>query len=172
MVFRVPGLDSRLMKRALVLLLLPLAACLRPPANLAGKYDPVTVREAREQPRQGAAVRWGGTLVGLRPAKDQTCFEVASFPLDARARPQRSDDSPGRFIACAPGFYEPAVYAPGREVTVVGALNGTISGKVGQYDYEFPRVDATAVHLWPERTAEDARPGWWPSVGISVGGVF
>jgi len=157
-------------RRALLAsLLLPLAACLRPPENLAGKFDRVTVREAQAEPREGVAVRWGGKLVSMRPGKEQTCFEIASFPLDARARPEPSDESPGRFIACAPGFYEPAVYTPGRDVTVVGALNGTMPGKVGEYDYAFPRVDATTVYLWPEQSRAEARPGWWPSVGISVG---
>jgi outer membrane lipoprotein len=161
------------MVRALVLLLMPLVvACLRPPDNLAGQYAPVTVQEAQAEPREGVAVRWGGKLVSMQPASGQTCFEIASFPLDAKARPQPSDESPGRFVACAPGFYEPAVYKPGRDVTVVGALNGTTAGKVGQYDYTFPRVDATTVYLWPERPAQEAPAVWWPSVGISIGGVF
>jgi len=154
-----------------VLPFLALAACARPPANLAGQYDRVTVQDAQTQPRQGVAVRWGGKLISTRPAKDQTCFEIASFPLDDTARPQPSDESPGRFIACTPGFYDPAVYVPGRDVTVAGALNGTMPGRVGQYDYTFPRVDATTVYLWPDRPPQ-ARPGWWPSVGISVGGRF
>src|SRR5262249_21033782 len=106
------------------------------------------------------------------PEQGRTCFEIASFLLDAKARPKPADESPGRFVACAPGFYEPAVYAPGREITVTGALNGTVTGRVGQYDYTFPRVDATTVYLWPERTPEEAHPTWWPSIGIGIGGVF
>jgi outer membrane lipoprotein len=161
------------MRRALlVLILVPIAACMRPPKNLAGRYDPVTVPEAQAQPREGVAVRWGGKLVAMHPGRDETCFEIASFELDARARPRASDDSHGRFIACAPGFYEPAVYAEGREVTVVGALRGTTVRKVGEYDYTFPRVDAATVYLWPERRPEEYRPVWIPSVGISVGGSF
>ena len=135
------------MTRALLLLLLLPAACMRPPANLAGKFDPVTVPEAQASPREGVAVRWGGTLISTRPGNNQTCFEITSFELDGRARPRPSDHSPGRFIACASGFFDPAVYTPGREVTVVGALHGTTAGQVGQYDYTFPRVDAATVHL-------------------------
>ena len=160
------------MTRALLLLLLPLAACMRPPQNLAGKFEPITVPEAQASPREGLAVRWGGTLISTRPGKDQTCFELASFELDRRARPRPSDHSPGRFLACAPGFFDPAVYTPGREVTVVGALNGTTVAKVGEYEYTFPRVDAATVHLWPERPPEEIRPVWWPMIGISVGGSF
>jgi outer membrane lipoprotein len=159
------------MRRWLVLVLLAAAACLRPPRQLAGEYERVTVAEAQAEPREGVAVRWGGTLNSARPGRERTCFEVVGFPLDSSARPVVSDQSAGRFLACAPGFYEPAVYAPGREVTVVGALHGTTKGTVGQYEYTFPRVDATEVYLWPERSRE-AHPGWWPSVGVSVGGVF
>ena len=160
------------MTRALLLLVLALAACMRPPANLAGKFDAITVPEAQASPREGVAVRWGGTLIGTRPGNDQTCFEITSFELDGRARPRPSDHSPGRFLACAPGFFEPAVYTPGREVTVVGALHGTTPGRVGQYDYTFPRVDAATVYLWPERPPEDVRPVWWPMIGVTVGGSF
>jgi len=160
------------MARVILVLLLPLAACLRPPQNLAGKYDPITVPEAQAEPREGVAVRWGGQLLDVRPGREQTCFEIASFPLDARARPQPSDESPGRFVACAPGFYEPAVYTVGRDVTVVGALHGTTIGRVGQYEYTYPRVDAATVHLWPDRPVQQPPVVWWPSVGISIGGAF
>lgn len=156
----------------LALLFCTLAGCMRPPANLAGKFEPIMVPDVQQTPREGVAVRWGGRLVSTSPGKDQTCFEIASAPLDGRARPKATDETFGRFLACAPGFYEPSVYTPGREVTVVGALAGTTTGKVGQYEYTYPRVDATTVHLWPERRAEPAGPVFFPSVGISIGGVF
>jgi outer membrane lipoprotein len=161
------------MARALLLVVLvPLAACLKPPSNLAGRFDEVTVHDAQTAAHDGAAVRWGGTLVSMQPAQGRTCFEIAGFPLDGQARPRHVDESAGRFIACNPQFYEPSVYTQGRDVTVVGALNGTISGKVGQYDYRFPRVDAATIYLWPERQGESAAPTWWPSVSIGVGGGF
>ena len=160
------------MIRALLLLAVPLVACMRPPQQLAGKFDPITIPEAQATPREGVAVRWGGTLVGTHPEKDQTCFEIAAFQLDGQARPRRSDSSPGRFVACAPGFFDPAVYQPGREITVVGALHGNTAGRVGDYDYTFPRIDAATVHLWPDREPDEVGPVWWPMIGISVGGSF
>jgi outer membrane lipoprotein len=159
------------MRIIMVLVASCLAACARPPKNLAGEYSRVTVAEAQGAPRAGEAVRWGGTIASMRPEKTQTCFEVAALPLDRQARPVPSDESPGRFVACAPGFYEPSVYAPGREVTVVGALNGTTVRKVGEFDYTFPRVDAAIVHLWPPRAPEPYSP-WYPRVGIGIGGAF
>ena len=160
------------MKLAMVLAASCLVACARPPKNLAGEYSRVSVAEAQAAPQQGEAVRWGGTIVSMRPEKERTCFEVAAFSLDREARPVPSDASPGRFLACGPGFYEPAVYTAGREVTVVGALNGTTVRKVGEFDYTFPRVDAAAVHLWPLRPPPEARPPSYPRIGISIGGAF
>jgi outer membrane lipoprotein len=151
------------------LIVVALAACTRPPKNLAGEYAPLTVADAQRQGAEGTAVRWGGALVEARPGQDRTCFEIVSRPLDREARPTFSDESHGRFIACAPGFYDPSVYAPGREITVAGALHGTTTRKVGQYDYRFPLVDATAVQLWEEPRH---RTGVAPAVGISIGGVF
>ncbi|EQD59053.1 Outer membrane lipoprotein Slp, partial [mine drainage metagenome] len=58
-----------------------------------------------------------------------------------------------RFVACHPGFYDPEVYAKGRELTVTGTLQGTVVRRVGQYDYPYPRVVADAIHLWPIRVA-------------------
>ena len=157
------------MTRAVLIAVLGLVGCLRPPEKLAGVYERVSVRDAATSPREGIAVRWGGQIVSMRPGKQQTCFEIVGMPLDAQARPQPSDQSQGRFLACAPGYYEPTTYLPGREVTVVGALHGVTVGKVGDYDYTFPRVDATTIYLWPERTA---RGGWSPPVAISIGGIF
>ena len=157
------------MSRVLLLgvaLLIP--ACTRPPKNLAGEFPPITVADAQRQPQEGVPVRWGGTLVQATPQRDKTCFEIVSRPLDRQARPEPSDQSTGRFVACAPGFYDPSVYAGGREVTIVGTLHGATTRNVGEAEYRFPMVDAQAVHLWEE----PRRPGWAPGVGISIGGVF
>jgi outer membrane lipoprotein len=155
-----------------VLRLLPLLflmACARPPAALRGDYAPLTVAEALARPEVGARVRWGGELVETRPEADRTCFEIVDHPLDRMARPRRVDDSSGRFIACAPGFYDPEVWTAGREVTAVGTLAGDTDGKVGAMDYRFPRVDADGLYLWPPR---DTWPPAGPSINIGIGVGF
>jgi len=163
---------SRPMRRALLPVVLGIAAvgCARPPRPLAGEFPPVSVRDAQRDPPTGTTVRWGGTLVRTTPTNDgRTCFEVVSRPLDRRARPTTSDESAGRFVACAPAFYDPDVYAPGREVTFVGTLDGTTTRPVGEVDYTFPVVDARVVHLWEPRPVY---PASGPRFGISIGGVF
>ena len=97
----------------------------------------------------------GGQLTALYPEK--YVYDVGGFPkilareLDASARPTHRDASLGRFMACHEGFYDPEEFDRGREITVVGRVTGTDHGKVGQFDYAYPHVDASAVYLWPKR---------------------
>ena len=134
-------------------LVLALSACATaPPARLSGgPFAEITPRMAQTQDVLGSLVRWGGTIATTSPAGSETCFQVVSHPLDSSARPEEGDLTEGRFIACAPGFYEPAVYASGREITVVGKLEIPYLGKVGKYEYRFPRVAAREGYLWPKR---------------------
>lgn len=149
---------------ALAVVLVAAMGCMRPPARLAGTFPATTVRDAQTTPHTGERVRWGGAIVSTMPGTQETCFEVVSLPLDRQARPRDTDETFGRFVACAPGFYDPAVYGPEREVTVVGTLEGTEVRKVGDYDYPFPRVRAETVQLWPEEPRRDVvyEPYWGP----------
>jgi outer membrane lipoprotein len=96
-----------MIRALLLLLLLPLLACMRPPKQLAGKFDPITIPEAQATPREGVVVRWGGTLVGTRPERDQTCFEVAAFELDGQARPGAVRREPGPLRRLRAGLLRP-----------------------------------------------------------------
>ena len=62
------------------------------------------------------------------------------------------------------GFLDPAEYPMGRDVTVVGSVDGTERHKVGDYDYTFAKVDASEVYLWPKRDTVNVitRPEPWP----------
>ncbi len=129
-----------------------IGACAKPPPMLSGgPFSEISVLDAQARDLTGQRVRWGGSIVATTPQRDETCFEVVSRPLDREARPRRTDESDGRFLACAKGFFDPAVYAAGREVTVVGALQTPTVGKIGEYDYRYPRVAAEHVFLWPQR---------------------
>jgi outer membrane lipoprotein len=127
-------------------------ACVKPPAPLAGgPFAEITVPQAQQQSLEGQRVRWGGEIVTTTTSPDETCFEVVSRPLDAAARPRWTDQSDGRFLACTPRFYDPAVYSKGRELTVIGTLQAPTMGKIGEYEYRYPRVAAEEVYLWPQR---------------------
>jgi outer membrane lipoprotein len=129
--------------------LLALVGCATAPTPLQGNF--ATTGPADETAAASAQkVRWGGDIIRVDNARDHSCFEVLARPLDASARPLRHDRSQGRFIACRAGFYDPAVFEAGREITVTGTVNGSERRKVGDYDYRYPRVDADVIYLWNE----------------------
>lgn len=137
---------------------LALGGCATIPQPLAGNYAPVTLDAARSGTANAAQVRWGGEIVETQPQEQQTCFFVLAEPLDSQARPKAGGESLGRFVACKQGFYDPEVFAKGREITVTGTLNGTVQHKIGQFDYAYPKVEASNVYLWPKRPLYIQRP--------------
>jgi outer membrane lipoprotein len=144
-----------------------LAACATVPKPLQGNYATnVTSLSAQQGSASGTQVRWGGEIISTEPGQQSTCFYVLGRPLDSQARPTRTgnNDSQGRFVACRAGFYDPEVFARGREITVTGTIQGTMTRKVGDYDYNYPRVDANVVYLWPKRQVVYGYPygpGWY-----------
>ncbi len=131
---------------------LALGACVTIPKPLAGAYVQLSPRNAAGGHADGTRVRWGGDIIKTSPEANHTCFEVLARALDSsNARPVQGGASEGRFIACHKGFFDPEVYAKGREVTFTGTIDGIITRKVGDYDYAYPRLDADTVYLWPKR---------------------
>lgn len=162
------------MQRWLVLgpTVLMLAGCAITPDPLKGEFSPLSPSEARSGSGQGAVVRWGGEIVSVRPLESETCVELLFGPLSSSGRPSGSTRDEGRFIACKAGFLDPATFKDGREVTVVGRVEGVETHRIGEYDYRFPVLDADVVYLWPERREYDRRhyyhspffydPFFWP----------
>jgi len=151
--------------------LLTLGACATVPEPLEGDYSQSFYPAQATENSVGARVRWGGSVVETTPEAKRTCVEILAHPLGSTSRPTRSDEDLGRFLACRDSFIDPEIFAHNREVTVVGRLNGFRSGRVGEFAYEYPVIDAEAVYLWPERTDLDGygyghgyhrTAYWWP----------
>jgi len=140
-----------------------LGGCATVPQPIAGdNFSAVTPQQVATQNASGQRVRWGGEIINVEPRADTTCFEVLARELYSDARPSRhGDHSEGRFIACGQGFYDPAVYTKGRDLTVTGSINGTEQHKVGDYNYTFAHVNADQVYLWPKREPIDPRAYAW-----------
>lgn len=144
-----------------------LAACATVPQPLQGNYPTnVTSLSAQQGNANGTQVRWGGEIISTEPGQQSTCFYVLGHPLDDQARPTlgNANDSQGRFVACRSGFYDPEVFTRGREITVTGTVQGSMTRKVGDYDYSYPRVEANVVYLWPKRPLVvnyPYGPGWY-----------
>jgi outer membrane lipoprotein len=89
-------------------------------------------------------------------------MEVVARPLDGQGEPARTDTTPGRFMAEFRGFVDPAVYAEGRRLTVVGTLGGIAERAIGDYAYRFPVVAVEHHYLWPaEKPRRDPYPPPW-----------
>lgn len=109
----------------IVLIALACSGCGAPAPLRGGPYLGLTPREVMARGSAHDSVRWGGHL-------------------DRHARPWKTGGNQGSFIACAPGFYDPRVYVPGRMLTIVGRL------------HQLPRhgeqrlvlVSAEKIYLW------------------------
>jgi len=140
-----------------------LPGCATTPAPLVGTFP--DSRPVIGSLSAGQSVRWGGTIVEAMPDQQQTCFQVLSRPLGGTGRPEKgsADVSDGRFVACRAGFYDPAVFAAGREVTFVGKVGAAQPVNIGEFTYSVPRLDASVVYLWPERpNVVVVRDPWGP----------
>lgn len=149
-------------------LLLTLGACATAPVALQGEFSSISPSESAQSTHTGERVRWGGDIILVDPKPDATCFEVLGRSLDSSARPTARDSDLGRFIACRSGFYDPAVFVRGRQLTVIGTVTGTERGQVGGYEYLYPHVAADAIYLWPPRplyVEQRYDPFWGPGFG-------
>lgn len=125
-----------------------LSGCVTIPEPLRGEFPEL----APDQPGVGAErVRWGGRLIEVLPAAEQTCLEILGMPLDSSARPFDLDADIGRFRACKAGFLDPAVFIGGREVTVIGTIEAQVERQIGEYNYRMPQIRVETLFLWPPR---------------------
>lgn len=122
----------------------------------------VAVQKAPDQYR-GQTVRWGGSVVKVVNNSGGSQLEVLARPLQTSSRPSETGASPGRFIIASDDFLDPEVFKSGTLVTVLGEVAGVQTGKVGEYDYHYPVVQAAGLHLWPplsERRRSMHDPYW------------
>ena len=91
----------------------------------------------------------GGEILTTLPKPGSTDIEILSRPLDRGDAPERTDVSQGRFLARTPEFLDPAIYARGRRITVLGTVAGSEERMVGDRPYTYPLVEALRIKLWP-----------------------
>ena len=134
----------------LILALLALSACTSIPTQLQGDYPEIS--PARVEPAvYGSNVRWGGVIIDTRNEENRTCFEVLSRDLSKYMRPEVDDRTSGRFLACKPGFYDPEVFAKGREVTLTGSIETVEEHPIDDFNYRYPVLEVSQLVLWEKR---------------------
>ncbi len=122
---------------------------------------------AEPESSRGKTMLWGGTILDTRNLKEITQIEILAYPLNANYRPQLENKPLGRFIINHQGYLEPMTFAQGRQLTVLGKISGSQSGKVGDSVYTYPVVTGEQLHLWLP-ASERSRTSVHFGVGIGL----
>ena len=111
----------------------------------------LSLAEIRADPpaHLGEHVILGGDIIKTIPKPGDTEIEILARKLDGGDAPERGDGSAGRLLVRTAGFLDPAIYARGRRLTVLGAVAGTEERTVGDVAYVYPVIRAERVKLWP-----------------------
>lgn len=149
-----------------LLAVLAMAGCANVPhsldAPLTEPHPELAQVQSHPEHFEGQTVRWGGTIARVENTSEGSLVEVVARPLQSNSRPNESGMSPGRFLIATTAFLEPEVYEEGKSVTVVGRLFGLELRAIGEYEYPYPVVRASTVHLWPPRPERQATPYYDP----------
>ncbi len=116
----------------------------------------------------GKVIVAGGQIISTIVQQGVTWVEVLQHPLDWRERPKETDISYGRFLVRFEGFADPAIYSPGKKITIIGEVAGHKTQPVDHMQYPFPVLIPREQYLWTSQTA--AGPLF--HFGFGVGGVF
>lgn len=138
---------------ALLLVALGLAGCATafPPEVMESVDRGVTLAQLSASPAAyvNARVILGGEIVATVPRTGESEIEVLERPLRGDDLPARTDRSEGRFLVRSKEFLDPAVYANGRRLTVVGTVVGEDERRIGELPYRYAVIQAEAIRLWP-----------------------
>ena len=119
---------------------------------------------------QGKVIVVGGQIVTTSVREGESWVEILQHPLDSQRKPQDTDVSYGRFLVRFEGFIDPAIYAAGKKITVVGEVQGKKVLPLGQMEYSYPVLQPREHHLWSPDPPYGG-PTFHIGIGIGVGGV-
>lgn len=98
---------------------------------------------------QGQVMRLGGVIAGIVNTPGETRLEIVARRLLRHGEPRQEDRSEGRFMAIVPEFLDPAIHAPGRQVTLIGQFTGIHEQPLGEMPYRYPQLQVSVYYLWP-----------------------
>ena len=110
----------------------------------------------------------GGKIIEVGVADQVTEIIVLQLPLNRREQPVDKDQSQGRFIVRSSQFLDPAIYAAGTLVTVVGRVSAGQIRAIGQMDYLYPVLDLVELKKWSAQELQSPRFHF----GVGVGTHF
>ncbi len=129
----------------------------------------VTFSQIIENPQgyKGRTVYLGGTIINTLNIETGTQIEVLQKSLDSRMKPEETDRSEGRFLIMYHSYLDPAIYAPKRDIVVVGEISGAESKPLGEIEYQYPIITAQEVELI-KQTSPKTRSSF--GIGLGIGG--
>ena len=120
---------------------------------------------------KGKTVLFGGTIIETKNSADKCQIVVLQQPLGSRDRPVAGDVSEGRFIVTTQGLLDPAIYSPGRQITIAGQVVGKEKHPLGEIEYTYPVIEKQGLYLWPIERPPSAGPRWQFGFGVGTGGA-
>ena len=158
---------------ALALAVTGVAGCASTPIDIddpAIVVEPVTAAQVAGDPDLArGTVLWGGTVIGAANLASGSQLELLAYPLDRTQRPQVGRASQGRFIVTSDAYLETVEFAEGRQVTVLGSLDGLDEVVIGEARRRLPVVRANQLHLWTGSGVRE-RTGFSFGIGVGSGG--
>lgn len=155
--------------RALLLAAPLLAGCATafPPPALEGVNRAATVAALRADvtPYLGQRALVGGEILATQTRPGQTEIELLSRPLRYDDSPERTDTSDGRALIRTAQFLDPAVFAKGRRITVVGRVTGAEERVIGDLPYRYPVITSEQIRLWALDPPAGVYPYFYPYAG-------
>ncbi|WP_117233364.1 Slp family lipoprotein [Vibrio maerlii] len=92
--------------------------------------------------------RLGGVIAKVSNAENRTRIEMVNLPISSAGKPDINKEPEGRFVAYVDGFVDPVTFSEGRLITVLGRVAPSEKGKVEEFVYQYPVIDADGYHLW------------------------
>ncbi len=140
------------MKFYALLMSLLLGACsVLPPVFNDARIKEIPYTQALEnaEAHTDTMVRWGGVIIGVENAEQQSMLQVLFHPLDNYGRPDIDTPSKGYFVVKSPEPLNSEQYIEGREMVVVGTLAGKTEPLARYGNVGLPLIKAIGIHLWP-----------------------
>lgn len=109
---------------------------------------------------KGKLLILGGIIAQTTAIKQGTLIEIEQKRLDYWGKPERMKRTGGRFLAFYPGYLDPLVYSPGRDITIAGEVQGISSPALGDKQYDYPVILTKEMKLWPVIRESWNKPQW------------
>ena len=103
----------------------------------------------------------GGTIAQVKNTDHGTLLEVVERALDYWGRPRRAIETGGRFILSHPAHLNALLYAPGREITVAAAVEGTEAAALEVQGLRYPLFLSKELKLWEDDRRGRTGPQWF-----------